>query len=186
MALFPSLPDTPHLGDVLGAFPEAVRPLLAYHDALLRGDSPLSVAQRELIATYVSALNACQFCIGAHRIYARAFGIDDGLIDALIEDAATAPVEAELKPVLAYVKKLNDLPAQLTSADAEAVYDAGWSERALYDAVQVCGLFNMMNRIVEGTGVAFDYGANPPGPEELEARRTRSYGDFGRQIGLEE
>ena len=41
MTLFPSLPENPHLADVYKAFPECVKPLLDYHDALLRGESPL-------------------------------------------------------------------------------------------------------------------------------------------------
>lgn len=184
MPLFPSLPDRPHLIDVFRAFPEQVRPLLAYHDALLRGESPLSVAERELIAAYVSGLNACNFCFGAHKLYARVFGIDDAVIDALVTDVETAPINDKIKPILRYVAKLKDLPPKLTDADAEAVYAAGWSERAPYDAVQVAALFNFMNRIIEGTGVAFDFAANPPSEEEMNARKTRRYSDFGKMIGI--
>jgi len=185
MSLFPSLPDTPHLSDVFKAFPDAVRPLLAYHDILLRGESPLTIAERELIATYISGLNACTFCFGAHRIYANVFGISDELIDGLMADIETAPVDDKIKPILTYAAKLNQLPGQLTREDAQAVYDAGWSERALYDAVQICALFNFMNRIIEGTGVSFDYAADPPNTEQLEARKTRSYSDFGKMLGLD-
>lgn len=185
MPLFPSLPERPHLSDVFKAFPDQLRPLLAYHDALLRGESPLSVAERELIAAYISGLNACNFCFGAHKLYARAFGIEDAVIDALVADLETAPVDDKLKPLLRYVAKLKELPPHLTDADAQAVYDAGWSERALYDAVQVAALFHLMNRIIEGTGVSFDYAANPPSDEEMEARKTRTYSDFGKMIGLE-
>lgn len=185
MPLFPGLPKTPHLSDVFKAFPEQVRPLLDYHDILLRGESPLSVAERELIAAYVSGLNACNFCFGAHKLYARAFGIDDAVIDALVSDIETAPVDEKLKPILRYVAKLKDLPPRLTDADARSVYDAGWSERALYDAIQVAALFHFMNRIIEGTGVSYDYAANPPTDEEMEARKTRRYSDFGKMIGID-
>ncbi len=37
--LFPSLPESPVLGDVFQAFPAHIAPLLAYHDTLLRGPS---------------------------------------------------------------------------------------------------------------------------------------------------
>ena len=184
MSLFPSLGDKPHLGAVFQAFPDAVKPLLAYHDVLLRGDSPLSIAEREIIATYVSGLNACTFCFGAHKIYAKVFGVEEGLIDAMMDNIDTAPLPAKLKPLLVYVKKLTVLPARIKDADAKAVYDVGWSERALYDAVQICALFNFMNRIIEGTGVTFDYSQTPPTDEELQARRTRSYMDFGRELGI--
>jgi hypothetical protein len=69
--------------------------------------------------------------------------------------------------------------------DAQAVYDAGWSESALYEAVQVCALFNMMNRIIEGTGINFDYAQSAEGhhaagttPEE----QADSYSRFGEMV----
>lgn len=185
MALFPSLPQRPHLADLYKKFPEHVKPILDYHDLLLRGESPLSVAERELIAAFVSGLNACTFCFGAHKLYARAFGIEEAVIDALIEDVDAAPVEDKLKPLLKYVAKLKDLPTRITAADARAVYDAGWSERGLFDAIQVAALFNYMNRIIEGSGVTFDYADYPESDEEIAARRTRTYNDFARRIGLE-
>lgn len=185
MPLFPSLPETPHLADVFKAFPDHIRPLLLYHDALLRGESPLSIAERELIAAYVSGLNACNFCFGAHKMMARAFGVDEAMIDALIEDVDAAPVDEKLKPILKYVAKLQDLPPRLRDADAQAVYEAGWPEQALFDAVQVAALFNLMNRIIEGTGVSFDYADNPPTQEEVDFRRTRTYREFGKSIGID-
>lgn len=182
--LFPSLPDTAHLADVFKAFPATVRPLLEFHDILMRGDSDLSVAERELIAAYVSGLNACAFCFGAHKLMARAFGVDQALMDALVTDLDTAPVEDALRPLLAYVAKLTRTPSTITEADAQAVYEAGWSEGALYDAIQTCALYNLMNRIVEGTGVApYPDIAEDQIDQELAARRTRTYLDFGRAIG---
>ncbi|NOX95152.1 MAG: peroxidase-related enzyme [Alphaproteobacteria bacterium] len=185
MSLFPSLPETPHLADVYKAFPECVKPLLEYHDLLLRGESPLTVAERELIAAFVSGLNACNFCLGAHKNYTRAFGIEEAVVDGLINDIETADADEKLKPIFRYVAKLKDLPTRLTSADAKAVYDAGWSERALFDAIQVAALFNYMNRIIEGTGVDFDFVANPLTEEEIADRRTRTYSDFGKMIGID-
>lgn len=185
MSLFPSLPEDAHLSDVYRRFPHQVRPLLEYHDALLRAESPLSVAERELIAAFVSGLNACDFCFGAHKLYARAFGVDEALIDSLVENVDTAPVDDKLKPLLHYVAKLKDLPAKLTERDASAVFDAGWSERALFDAIQVAALFHYMNRIIEGAGVTFSFDTGDVTDEELEKRRVSTYADFGKTIGLE-
>ncbi|MEO1252663.1 MAG: peroxidase-related enzyme [Pseudomonadota bacterium] len=185
MSFFPSLPETPHLADLFKAYPKTVKPLLDYHDVLLRGESALSVAEREFIAAYISGLNACAFCFGAHKIYARAFGIDEAAIDAAINNLDGAQIDERLKPVLRYVAKLKDLPPRLTDEDAAAVYAAGWSEEALFDAIQVAALFHLMNRIVEGAGVTFDYAANPPSDAEFEARKTRRYADYGKSIGIE-
>jgi hypothetical protein len=58
MSYLPSLKPDSVLLDVFRAYPDAARPLLDYHEALLRGPSPFTVAERELIAAYVSGLNA--------------------------------------------------------------------------------------------------------------------------------
>lgn len=156
MTIFPSLPDNHQLADVFKRFPGSVLPLLDYHDRVLRDASPLTVAERELIAAYVSGLNACTYCHGSHLLAARAFGIDEAVFDGLIADVATANIDPRLKPLLAYVGKLTREPAKITARDAEAVYMAGWDEEALFSAVSVCALFNLMNRIVEGTGTRLD------------------------------
>ena len=184
--LFPSLPEAPILGDVFQAFPAHIAPLMHYHDTLLRGPSDLSVGERELIAAYVSGLNACAFCTGAHTAISMAYGISQDTIKAMVTDLATSPVDEKLKPVLAYAGKLALTPARMVEADAEAVYKAGWSEAALFDAVQVCGLFNLMNRIVEGAGVS-RYPVDPAeiDPERRERfKRKTCYVDYGRSLGI--
>jgi uncharacterized peroxidase-related enzyme len=147
------LPPKVALLDVFRVYPELARPLINYHEVLMRGESPLSVGERELIAAYVSGLNACDYCLGVHAVTAETFGIDSGTLKAMLNDIETAPVDDRLRPVLHYVQKLTRLPARLTPADADAVYRAGWNDRALHDAVSVCALFNLMNRLVGGLGI---------------------------------
>lgn len=153
MVYLPSLPGHAVLLDVFRAYPDTAGPLLDYHQAVLRGPSPLSVAERELIAAYVSGLNACRYCHGVHQATAQAFGVGDGTLAALLTDVGTAEVPERMKPLLRYVGKLTLTPAKITAEDAGAVLAAGWEEQALHDAVAVCALFNMMNRLVDGLGI---------------------------------
>jgi uncharacterized protein YciW len=53
------------------------------------------------------------------------WGIEDGLLDRLLDDLESAPIEQRLKPLLAFVRKLTLTPAQITQADADAVFAAG-------------------------------------------------------------
>lgn len=174
MPVFPSIEGEPGLDKVFRRFPHTVMPLLEYHDRLLRDPSPLTVAERELIAAYVSGINSCTYCHGAHVVAARAFGVDPDLFDGLMADLEESRVDGKLKPVLAYVGKLTRTPSMMTEADADRVYAAGWDEQALFDAVSVCALFNFMNRIVEGSGIK----ANPLDADqaELDARMARMGG----------
>lgn len=184
MGIFKSLSEAPDMAEVFRKFDDGLEPLMEYHDIILRGDSPLTVAERELIAAYVSGLNACNYCFGAHQAIAETQGIDPELFQELMEDPATSEVKPELVPLLAYVKKLTLTPSRITPADAEAVYEAGWPERALFHAIAVCALFNFMNRMVDGTGIS-------PSNETPEERRKRFenkrdnpnfYKDFGKMV----
>ncbi|TNE41051.1 MAG: peroxidase [Alphaproteobacteria bacterium] len=166
MAFFSDLPDRPHLSDVFQKFPTTIPPLIDYHDRLLRGPSPFTLAERELIAAYVSGTNACSFCYGAHTVIAESFGMEEQVLTDMMSDLEGSGVDPKMKPILAYVGKLTREPSKMTEADADAVYAAGWDEQALFDAVQVCALFNYMNRILEGTGVK----ANP----DLLAQRRQN------------
>jgi len=153
MTYLPSLPGDAKLPDVFRAFPGTARHLIDYHEVLMRGESPLSEAQRELIAAYVSGLNACHYCYGVHQTTAQAFGVDENLLASLLDDMDTVDIEDRMRPLLRYVRKLTTEQGRVTPADAQDVLDAGWDEAALHDAVSVCALFNFMNRFVNGLGV---------------------------------
>jgi uncharacterized peroxidase-related enzyme len=153
MSFFKSLPADAGLLQVFQAFPRFARPLLEYHEVLLRGDSPFSVAERELIAAYVSGLNNCDYCRAVHSKTAVALGIHVDAISGILSGSGFEHVDGRMRPVLVFVRKLTLSPAAVTAADADAIFAAGWNDRALHDAAAICGLFNLMNRLVNGLGV---------------------------------
>jgi uncharacterized peroxidase-related enzyme len=148
-----SLPEHPVMRDIYRAYPETCRPLGVLTEAAMRGFSPFTQGQRELIAAYVSGLNACTHCHDTHLGVAEACGVAPDLITTLLADIETAPLELRMKPILHYVRKLTLSPARVTEADAAAVYDAGWGDDALYSTVLVTALFNFYNRLVDGVGL---------------------------------
>ncbi len=153
MSFFRSLPPEAALLHIFQAFPTAARPLLEYIEVVLRGDSPLSAGERELIAAYVSHLNNCDYCRSIHRDAAIALGISAEVLENLVSSGGTEKVDHRLAPVLELVHKLTLSPDTITAEDAGAIFAAGWDDRALHDAVAVCALFNLINRFVNGLGV---------------------------------
>jgi uncharacterized peroxidase-related enzyme len=153
MALLRSLPEKATLADLRQTYADLLEKLHPYGHRLMRGPSPLTPGERELIAAFVSGVNSCRYCRGAHSLVAQAFGVDEAVLAASLDDIAVAPVAARLKPILRYVRKLTETPSRMTAADAAAVYDAGWSDEALLHAIAVCAYFNNMNRLVEGAGI---------------------------------
>src|SRR5262249_28479164 len=125
MPFFPAMPADASTKHIFTAHPEIYSHWPPVPEAILRGPSPLTPAQRELIGAYVSSLNSCQYCYGGHRAAAELFGIAPQTIDGLIQDLATAPIDSKLRPLLAFVKKLTLMPTRMTQADADAAFAAG-------------------------------------------------------------
>lgn len=150
------MPSPRTLLEVFQAHPDAARPLIVYHDVLLRGPSAFSVAERELIAAFVSALNACGYCHGIHAATAEAFGVDPRLLEGLVTDIDRAHIDPRLMSVLRFVRKLTLTPSRVVESDRAAIRAAGWPDGALHDVAAICGLFNLMNRIVDGLGISGD------------------------------
>lgn len=153
MSFLKGLPPDAGLLRIFQSFPKTAQPLIAYHEVLMRGESPFTTGEREVIAAYVSGLNACGYCHGVHTETAVALGIGSQLMTELLDNPNTARIDDRLRPVLAFVRKLTLNPSKIVQADADAVFAAGWDDRALYDAVSVCALFNFMNRLVNGLGI---------------------------------
>ncbi len=166
MAFFKSLPATANVGDVFNLNPAVREGFMDFTRAVMRGDSPLTPAQRETIAAFTSALNSCQYCFGGHSAIAARFGIELSVFDKLMDDIDLAPVEEKFKPILRFVRKLTLEPYKMVQADTDAVLAAGWDERALHDAILVCCRFNFMNRLTLGHGLEAD-------PAQFEERAKR-------------
>src|ERR671936_2446136 len=126
MPFFPSLLEDATTKHIFAAHPQIYSHWARVSEAILRGPSPLTPAQRELIGAYVSSLNACQYCYGGHLAAAELFGVAPETIDGLIQDLATAPVDGKLRSIFAFVKKLTLTPTRMAQADADAVFAAGW------------------------------------------------------------
>jgi uncharacterized peroxidase-related enzyme len=156
MTFLPSLRKGASLLDLFKAFPQTSEPLIHFHEVLLRGPSPFTEGERELIAAYVSGLNHCRYCHGVHVATAELLGAPKSEILKALDDIESSSVDEKMKPVLRYARKLTQQPDSLTQADADAIFAVGWSDETLYYTVAVTALFNLMNRLVEGMGIELD------------------------------
>ncbi len=152
MPFLKSLPDHAGPPAVFTKYPDIYGPWSQMSEVLMNGPSPLRQGERELILAYAAGVAGCKFVYGAHSEVAYAWGIENGVLDRLLEDLETAPVEARLKPLLAFVRKLMLTPSDMAQADADAVFTAGWNEEALQGAIGVAARAAFMQRLVEGHG----------------------------------
>jgi len=143
---------------ILEKFPESGKPILQATQELLKGSEELPKEYCELIAAYTSGLNSCDFCYGGHAAFAEAFGIEEGLLETIIENIDSANIENKMKVLLRFVKKVTKESYKITQKDVDAVLNAGWSNEAYYQTVAICSLFNFYNRLVDSYGLELPSG----------------------------
>ena len=153
MSYLPSSPDLTNIAAMLGKYPRRGILLFKLLEDIKSNSSPLNKSMRELIITYTSGLNQCDFCYNTHKAVSEQLGIDEKVFDQLKADIDSAQVDERLKPVLRYIKKLTLTPDRITQADAQQIFDAGWDENVFLDVIFLCAVVNCMNRFVSGIGI---------------------------------
>jgi uncharacterized peroxidase-related enzyme len=123
-----------------------------HYEELMKGDSGLTKAEREMIAVVVSVANDCAYCIAAHSAALRKLTKDPALADAIAADPASAPVEPRMRAALAYAAKLTREPERMARADVDRLRDAGWTDEDVMDIAEVTAMFNFSNRMASGLG----------------------------------
>jgi uncharacterized peroxidase-related enzyme len=149
--------------------PETGKPLYELAQILLRGESPLSEAERELIAAYVSQLNNCMFCSSSHAAAARClYGDEENIVDDVLNSMHHAKVGDKLKALLHIAGKVQVLGKEVLPADIEAARELGAGDREIHDTVLIAATFSMFNRYVDGLA-----SFTPTDPAEYEAMGKR-------------
>jgi uncharacterized peroxidase-related enzyme len=143
--------DLPGIVGPMAAYPESAHYLRGLAEVVLRGPSSLSVAERELIAAYVSAGNQCHFCTQSHAAAARhLLGDQCQVVDAVLSGAAASAASPKLRALLEIAGKVRVDGRLVTPEDVAAARAAGADDRALHDTVLIAAMFCMYNRYVDG------------------------------------
>ena len=131
--------------------PETGKPLYELAQVLLRGSSPLTEAERELIAAYVSYRNDCLFCMSSHAAAARClYGDQQSLVDEVLKDMQRSPISHKMKTLLNIAGKVQISGKEVTPEDIAAARIGGADDREIHDTVLIAASFSMFNRYVDG------------------------------------
>jgi uncharacterized peroxidase-related enzyme len=154
--------------------PETGKPLYDLAQVLLRGPSPLSEAERELIAAYVSHRNDCMFCRNSHAAAARClYGEEKNIVDDVLQDMQQSNVSDKLKALLNIAGKVQILGNKVTPEDIAEARTSGADDREIHDTVLIAASFSMFNRYVDG--LASFTPTDPATYEEMGKRMAKGY-----------
>ena len=93
-------------------------------------------------------------------------------VDAVLEDVTSAPIPASTRATLILLAKLTLSPEQVDAADIRGVRAAGASDRAILEAIYVCFLFNLIDRVAD----ALDFEVPTPRDCDRSARILLRFG----------
>ena len=131
--------------------PETGKHLYELAQVLLRGDSPLTPAERELIAAYVSNRNECMFCMSSHAAAARClYGEEKNIVDDVLADMRQSKVSNKMIALLNIAGKVQILGKEVLPEDIAAARLLGADDREIHDTVLIAAAFSMFNRYVDG------------------------------------
>jgi uncharacterized peroxidase-related enzyme len=153
MAHIPVPEGLPGIFGLITAYPKPAKHLAGLAQGLLRGASPLTPAEREMIAAFVSSQNECSFCLNSHAAAARRLlGGERQVADQVLSDYQTARVSEKLKALLAIADKVRQDGRLVTAEDVARARAAGADDQAIHDTVLIAAAFCMFNRYVDGLG----------------------------------
>lgn len=161
MARVPAPSHIPGIGSLFAFRPELGGPLRAFAEQLLRGPSPLSSGERELIAAVVSTGNDCNFCARSHAAAAAVHLGNADLVEETRHKPASAPLSPKMKSLLTIALQVRESGRAVTDDAVARAREAGATDVEIHDAVLVAAAFCMFNRYVDGLA------ANTPDDPEL-------------------
>jgi len=154
--------------------PETGKHLYDLAQILLRGESPLTEAERELIAAYVSYRNNCMFCWSSHAAAARClYGDEKNIVDEVLKDMQHSNVSDKMKALLNIAGKVQILGKEVKEEDINEARKCGADDRTLHDTVLIAAAFSMFNRYVDG--LASLTPTDPAVYEEMGKRMAKGY-----------
>jgi len=146
-----ALPESLGIRSLAEYRPDTGQHLYELAHILLRGESPLSEAERELIAAFVSHRNKCTFCYSSHAAAARyLFQADAQVVDFVLDDYENAPISAKLKSLLAIAASVQTDARTVSDGLVAEARANGATDRDIHDTVLISATFCLFNRYVDG------------------------------------
>ena len=143
----------PNVFMALAHRPDELRAFVAYHDALMKRDSGLSKAEREMIVIATSAENSCLYCIISHGAILRIYSKHPTLSDQIAANYRKADLTDRQKAMLDFAVKICNRSAEVVDEDFAKLQAHGFSDEDIWDIGAITALFALSNRMANLTSM---------------------------------
>lgn len=133
--------------------PDFLEQVYNFSYGLQFADGYLTRRQKELIGTYVSALNECPYCRGSHAYFLEC-QVGTETANAVRQlDLDSAPIPEAERKLLELAGTLTRESHRVREQDIQALRDVGWTDNQIAEAVYVTAMFALFNRIANAFGL---------------------------------
>lgn len=133
--------------------PEHLRRWIRHFNEIMRGESELTPAEREMIGVVVSAENHCLYCLVSHGAELRQLMADPVLGDRISYDYRRAGLDERTVAMLDYAVKITRTPVDCSETDVQNLRSLGFSDQAIFDIAETAAMYNFTNRMASATGM---------------------------------
>ena len=132
---------------------EKLNAFTGLYNELMLADSGLSKLEREMIAVVVSSINRCFYCLTAHGAAVRQLSGDPILGEQLVMNYRVADLDERQRAMLDFTALITQSSYAIEEEHRQALRDVGFSDRDIWDIINVAAFFNMTNRVASGTAM---------------------------------
>ena len=147
-------PRIPGILQCFATHPPLLEHMTGLAKSMLFTEGALGRRTKEMLATFVSSRNKCDYCADSHGYFLRMNGGSPELLAAAmacdIHSETLSPAEAAL---LRFVQKVTDTAESVQPKDIELLRAARWTDLQIAEAIHLAALFACFNRVVSAFGL---------------------------------
>jgi uncharacterized peroxidase-related enzyme len=134
--------------------PPLLEHMMGLAEPILFTEGALGRQNKEMLATFVSSQNRCEYCSDSHGFFLRMNGGSSELLEAVrscdLQSEAFAPKQSAL---IHFAQKITDDSSSIVPQDVEELRDLGWTDLQIAEAIHLTALFACFNRVVNAFGL---------------------------------
>ncbi|WP_158792657.1 carboxymuconolactone decarboxylase family protein [Granulicella sp. L60] len=147
-------PQVPGILQCFATHPPLLEHMMGLAESMLFSDGALGRKNKEMLATFISSQNNCEYCADSHGFFLR----NNGGSSELLAAARTCDLHSEsLSPqqsaLLHFAQKITHDSSSISPQDVEQMRGSGWTDLQVAEAIHLTALFACFNRVVNAFGL---------------------------------
>jgi uncharacterized peroxidase-related enzyme len=147
-------PQIPGILQCFATHPPLLEHMMGLAECMLFSGGALGRENKEMLATFVSSQNSCEYCADSHGFFLRMNGGSSELLAAAKAcDIHSESLSASQRALLRFAQKITNDSSSISPQDVQLLRGSGWTDLQIAEAIHLTALFACFNRVVNAFGL---------------------------------